>query len=91
MKSVYQTPTFYRKYKKLHKVDVTVLSNGIREILDNSEIGQLKKGDLKEFRVHKVRSGNNQILIAYRSLRDRIELIDFGTHENFYRDLKRKR
>jgi len=91
MKSLYQTPTFARKYKKLNKGDLGVVNLGIREFLESPEIGQVKKGDLKEFRVHKVKGGNNQLLIAYRSLRDRIELVDFGVHENFYRDLKRKR
>lgn len=53
-------------------------------------IGQAKAGDLAGVRVHKFRMVNQLTLIAYvYDIRaDCLQLVDFGSHENFYRDLK---
>lgn len=89
---VFQTPTFARKYKKLSRRDLTAINKALEEIFKDPDIGPVKKGDLKDIRVHKFKNSNNQLLIAYWLPEARvIELIDFGTHENFYRDLKRKK
>jgi mRNA-degrading endonuclease RelE of RelBE toxin-antitoxin system len=89
---VTQTPTFLRKSKKLHKGDLRLLEDGPREIVHDPNIGVLKSGDLGSIRVHKVRDGTKEYLIAYRlEKKSKFELIDFGVHENFYRDLKRRK
>jgi mRNA-degrading endonuclease RelE of RelBE toxin-antitoxin system len=88
---VFQTPTFARKYKKLNRNNLIALNNAIREIIKDPSVGPIKRGDLREIRVHKYRDQKDQLLIAYWIPDSKtLELIDFGTHENFYRDLKRK-
>jgi mRNA-degrading endonuclease RelE of RelBE toxin-antitoxin system len=84
-----QTPTFKRAYKKLKKHDKAVVDSGIHEIIANTSIGRFKKGDLADHLVHKVRDKSNQWLIAYAYHEGILELITIGTHENFYRDLKK--
>lgn len=85
-----QTPTFERKYKKLNRNSLILVNDAISEIIAEPEIGALKKGDLGSIRVHKIRKSKIEFLVAYRIEIDSIQLIDFGSHENFYRDLKRK-
>jgi hypothetical protein len=54
-------------------------------------IGIQKSGDLSDVRVYKFNMVNQLTLIAY-SFDDHalvLKLILFGTHENFYRDLKK--
>jgi mRNA-degrading endonuclease RelE of RelBE toxin-antitoxin system len=89
MKEILQTPTFARKYKKLHPNVRGRLNAAIVEISKFPEIGEEKKGDLGQFRVFKFKNGVNQVLLAYRVISSTLELVDFGTHENFYRDLKK--
>ena len=85
-----QTSSFHRKYKKLHRNQRLLVNAVIEEIIESPSIGVQKKSDLGTIRVHKKRKGGTEILIAYWSTRSSIELIDMGSHENFYRDLSRK-
>lgn len=84
-----QTPTFQRAYKKLKKHPKEVIDAGIKEIIADPTIGRYKKGDLSDHLVHKIRDNSKQLLIAYTYSDGVLELIDFGAHENFYRNLKR--
>lgn len=84
-----QTPTFQRKYKKLRKHDKSVIDACIHEIIEEPKIGRFKKGDLPDHQVHKVKDKSKEWLVAYVYGAGVLELIDFGSHENFYRDLKR--
>jgi len=89
---ILQTPTFKRSIKKLHKKQKKDLDNAIRKIINNPSIGQLKKGDLAGVQVCKFKMTNQLTLLAYefhseKSLR--LILLALGTHENFYRDLKK--
>ena len=61
----------------------------VEEVLDDSKIGQLKKGDLEGFRVHKFTMGRQLTLIAYKVENDSLVLYQVGPHENFYKNLKR--
>jgi len=56
--------------------------------MNNPEIGQEKKGDLKGIYVYKFKIRDTQYLLAYRVKQDILELIMIGPHENYYRDLK---
>ena len=85
-----QTPSFHRKYKKLHRNQRLLVNAAIEEIVESPSIGVQKNGDLGTIRVHKKRKGGTELLIAYWSTKSSIELIDMGSHENFYRELKRK-
>ena len=52
-------------------------------------MGESKKGDLAGFRVHKFFYGKQKFLIAYRFQDTEIVFFKIGTHENFYRELKK--
>ena len=84
------TPTFERCAKKLHPQQKTELDKAIHLIADQPEIGELKIGDLAGVRVYKFRMGSERCLLAYRILdQQTLKLLVVGSHENFYRSLKR--
>ena len=85
-----QTPTFQRKYKKLHASQRLIVNSALDDIIENVEIGTQKKGDLGSIRVYKKHKGDVEFLVAYWATENSIEFIDLGSHENFYRDLRRK-
>jgi len=84
------TPRFDRSIKKLHKDEKQALDAAVRSVISDSEIGELKKGDLAGVRVYKFRFNRVQMLLAYAANMEQqvIILMGYGTHENFYRDLK---
>ena len=86
---VLQTPLFVRQKKKLRKNQLVELDKAVREIVKNPNIGEQKKGDLKDIWVYKFRVDKNLYLLAYQSDKESRILIALGSHENFYRDLKR--
>jgi mRNA-degrading endonuclease RelE of RelBE toxin-antitoxin system len=88
---VVQTRRFARQYKKLHDNIITDVDQAVDNIANNPEIGEQKKGDLSVLRVYKFRSNGQLYLLGY-TLDDTIQLVyleAIGSHENFYRDLKR--
>lgn len=88
---VFQTPLFKRQKKKLYKWQITILDGEIRSIVENPTIGQIKKGDLKSIYVHKFKMKKDLFLLAYTFDPKTRTLITLGSHENFYRDLKKYR
>ena len=60
----------------------------IGKIIENPLIGEEKKGDLSEIYVHKFKIKSIQYLLSYRLIKDDLELIMIGPHENYYRELK---
>ncbi len=87
--NIIQTPYFRRAYKKLHKNEVKPVNQAIRFILDNPSCGEEKRGGLAGTRVYKFRVNNQQFLLAYEYSDDNLLLLALGSHENFYRGLKR--
>lgn len=88
---VAQTRRFGRQYKKLHDNVAEDVDKAVQSVADNPAIGERKKGDLAALRVHKFRSQGQLYLLGY-TVDDTIRLIYLeavGSHENFYRDLKR--
>ena len=84
------TPTFERAAKKPHALQKRDLDAAIRTIADDPDLGEAKVGDLAGIRIHKFRMTNQLCLLSYRVLNeDTLKLMMFGSHENFYRDLKR--
>ena len=84
------TPTFERAAKKLHPQQKTDLDAAVRLIVSDTEIGEAKVGDLLGIRVYKFRMLNQLYLLSYRVMDEgSIKLLTVGSHENFYRDLKR--
>jgi mRNA-degrading endonuclease YafQ of YafQ-DinJ toxin-antitoxin module len=88
---VLSTPRFDRDIKRLTKLQKEALNNSIRILIKTPLMGEFKKGDLQGVRVHKVRSQSQQLFLAYvaNTIEKVIILLAYGTHENFYRDLKR--
>lgn len=87
-KKVFNSPLFGRKVKKLSKKKKERSDEEIRKILANPSIGEEKKGDLRGVRVHKFKINKKQILLAYQDSAKEVLLLTFGSHENYYRDLK---
>jgi mRNA-degrading endonuclease RelE of RelBE toxin-antitoxin system len=88
---VEQTKRFARIYKKIHDNIVPDVDEAVFAVADNPDIGEKKKGDLADLWVHKFRSQGQLWLLGY-TRDDGIQLIyleALGSHENFYRDLKR--
>lgn len=88
---VSQTRRFLRQYKKLNDKTAKDVDNAVIQVVKKPTIGEKKKGDLSELWVFKFRSSNQLYLVGY-SIGDGLRLIyleSIGSHENFYRDIKR--
>lgn len=84
------TPTFDKTTKKLHARDKKTIDDAVREIMADENIGVAKKGDLAGVFVHKFKINKQEILLSYTVINaDELLLLALGSHENFYRDLKR--
>lgn len=90
---VYQSRRFEKALDKLTEDDLSLVEDQIDFIVEHPSCGVLKKGDLSYLRVHKFKLGGNEILLGYSWLEERVELylLDLGPHENFYRDMRRRR
>jgi len=91
MVRILQTPTFKRALKRLHKQQKRELDEAVRAVATDPTIGESKRGDLAGVRVHKFKMNRQLTLLAYEFLEadDTVKLLTLGSHENFYRDLKR--
>ena len=88
MEIFYKSP--FRKFvKKQTRPFQLAIEDEIEKIVQNPEIGTTKKGDLSGFRIYKFIFKLQEILIAYRVTESNIVFYMIGSHENFYRDLKR--
>ena len=91
--SVEQTRRFGRQYKKLQDSVAADVDSAVEIVADDPAIGERKKGDLADLLVYKFRSQGQLYLLGY-SVDDVVRLIyleAIGSHENFYRDIKRVR
>jgi hypothetical protein len=69
-----------------------LINQAIEFILIQPSAGRLKTNDLTDIYVYKFPGVGRVLLIAYTFLsEDWIQLIKVGSHENFYRDLKREK
>lgn len=86
-----QTRRFARAYKKLHDNVVADVDRAAEVVAADPTVGERKKGDLAALLVYKFRSQNQLYLLGY-TVDDTVRLVYLeavGSHENFYRDLKR--
>lgn len=63
----------------------------IEVVAADPSVGEQKKGDLADLLVYKFRSQNQRYLLGY-TVEEAVRLVyleAIGSHENFYRDLKR--
>lgn len=88
---VQQTSSFKRQVKRLRKAEKLALDDAIKQIMSNPSIGDVKVGDLAGIQVLKYKLKTQLYLLAYEYAGSilLLTLISHGTHENFYRDLKR--
>jgi mRNA interferase RelE/StbE len=89
IKEVIQSPVFAKQKKKLHKQQIKDLDGAIKYIFNTPAGGDMKVGDLQGIQVYKFKSNNQQILLAYEVVDSTLFLYAFGSHENFYRNLKK--
>jgi len=86
-----QTPRFSKQLKKLKRNQKEALDETVTMLVANPLIGVQKRGELDYLRVYKFKMLKQQALLAYSYDDGKliIKLLACGTHENFYRDLKR--
>lgn len=87
-RQIFQSPLFERQKKRLTKKEIEFLETGIRNIMENPEVGESKKSDIAGVYVYKFKVGPRLFLLAYEFDDSEIDLLAIGPHENFYRDLK---
>ncbi|GAB1103328.1 MAG: hypothetical protein Sw2LagTSB_12180 [Shewanella algae] len=90
---VYESRRFERALNKLSHAQQKVVDDEIDKIIDNPELGAIKKGDLSHLRVHKFNMENQQVLLGYSWIEHKLELylLNIGPHENFYAQMKEHR
>lgn len=88
---ILQSGSFRRKIKRLHKAEKSALDSAVTKIVDRPDAGTLKRGDLVGVRVIKFKVKAQQYLLAYTHDEglDIITLLAIGSHENFYRDIRK--
>ncbi|MCW8092253.1 type II toxin-antitoxin system RelE/ParE family toxin [Alteromonas sp. ASW11-130] len=89
--TVLQTANFKKAVKKLHQNQKKDLDKAVKALMEEPLQGEQKKGDLSFLRVYKFKMVKQLTLLGY-SYEDGtviLELIALGSHENFYRDLKK--
>ena len=89
--SVVQTRTFEKAVKKLHSNQKHDLDDAIKSIMQDPIQGEMKVGDLAGIRVYKFKMVDQLTLLAYTFEDETVTLtlLVLGSHQNFYRDLKR--
>ncbi len=87
--SVTQSSVFARAYKKLHLQQKQDVDTAVEVIVSNPLAGAAKRGDLAGVYVYKFNSQSQLVLLAYQFDPQTRHLLLLGSHENFYRELKR--
>lgn len=77
------SPQFKKKIKKLPKQDKEALDQEIYRIINNPSVGEEKKQDLAGVYVYKFKINRQEVLISYRFSEVALNLLTFGSHENF--------
>lgn len=88
---ILQTTTFQKAVKKLHANQKKDLDEAIKVIIKDPTIGETKIGDLSGIFVYKFQMVKQLTLLAYTYQEQTITLalLALGSHENFYKDLKK--
>jgi mRNA interferase RelE/StbE len=61
----------------------------VESVIQNPLSGERKKGDLTGFRIRKFSYQGQQLLLSYAVQTGEIIFFTVGSHENFYRELKK--
>jgi hypothetical protein len=86
---VQQSATFRRAYKRLHPKQKADVDDAVAEIVRDPSVGEAKKGDLAGVHAYRSKCCGQLTLLAYEYDPQTRLLLLLGSHENFYRDLKR--
>lgn len=86
---VNQNKTFTEIVKKLYPNEKKDLDEAVKDIIADPSVGDLKVGDLAGVFVYKFKMTKQTRLLAYTYSDQTITLLTLGSHENFYRDLKK--
>ena len=86
---VRQSAMFKRAYKRLHPNQKADVDDAVADIVRDPSIGEARKGDLAGVFVHKFKCNGQPTLLAYEYDPETLLLLLLGSHENFYRELKR--
>jgi len=91
MIKIIQSGLFSRSIKRLHPIEKEKLDSAVRALIDNPELGDSKIGDLLGVRIYKFKFNADKMLLAYLFdiQTNKLMLLSYGSHENFYRDLKK--
>jgi mRNA-degrading endonuclease RelE of RelBE toxin-antitoxin system len=91
--NIYETRRFEKALGKLSEAQLKLVEDEIDKIIEEPEIGEIKKGNLSYLRVHKFNMKNQQVLLGYSWVEDKLELylLHIGSHENFYQKMKGQR
>ena len=65
------------------------MDTALEVIVPDPLVGEVKRGDLAGVYVYKFKSQNQLVLLAYEFDPKTRHLLLLGSHENFYRELKR--
>jgi len=77
------------KFKKRASARLQLeIDEQVKAIMENPEVGELKKGDLKGIRVLKLKYNRQLYLLSYEMKESALNLYLIGSHENFYSKLK---
>ena len=87
---IIMTNAFKKSAKKLIRSQIKIVEDAIDEIAKDPEMGELKKGDLAGIRIYKFHILKQLMLLAYQYSKKELVLLSLNTHENFYRDLKKR-
>ena len=87
--AVTQSSVFARAYKKLHLQQKQDVDKAVEAIVLEPFAGEAKRGDLAGVYVYKFKSQTQLVLLAYEFDPKTRHLLLLGSHENFYRELKR--
>ena len=82
-------PRFKKYVKKLPRHFPLVILDAVECVMANPDSGELKKGNLAGFRIHKFNMFRQLTLMAYKVENDSIVVYQVGPHENFYKNLKK--
>jgi len=80
---VFQMPPFKKYIKKLPRHFQQVILDAVEDVLTDTDVGELKTGDLKGIQVYKFTMGHQLTLLAYKVQNDSLILYQAGLHENF--------
>lgn len=86
---VQQSAMFKRAYKRLHPHQKADVDDAVADIVRDPTLGEAKRRDLAGVFVFKFKCNSQLMLLAYEYDPSTRLLLLLGSHENFYRDLKR--